>query len=212
MPSALSSDLRLVKRRVRDARRKAQRPELTHAALLARFTYDPASGVFTRNWATATQEAGSVATFSDGQGYLAVSVDGKQYRAHRLAVFYMTGKWPERSVDHRNRDRSDNRWANLRVAGQIVNMQNCYDALTRSRSGIRGVSYCKREGKWRASIQVPRLGQVTGKGQYRSLGYFSTPEAAQRAYLDAKAKFHTGAEPELMARVAVNAASTAAQR
>jgi hypothetical protein len=37
-------------------------------------------------------------------------VDGKIYRATRLAWLYMTGKWPKLEIGYINRKTSDTRW------------------------------------------------------------------------------------------------------
>ncbi len=192
-----SSDCeRLRKRRERAAIQRSKRKPVTQEVLIKYVHYEPATGQFIRKLDSGTAKAGSIATFSDGQGYVSLSIDGQQIRAHRAAFLYMTGAWPSMYVDHINRVRSDNRWENLRDVRSAVNMQNAYAPRSRSKSGMRGVSYCKREKKWRASIQIQRPGQEKGKGQYRSLGYFSTPEAAQQAYLAAKASHHEGAQQQ----------------
>jgi hypothetical protein len=77
----------------------------------------------------------------------------------------MTGKWPV-EVDHENGDGNDNRWSNLREASHVQNMANIKKLTKANSSGIKGVSYCKATGKWRA--------YAGGK----SLGYFTSLEAA----------------------------------
>lgn len=83
-------------------------------------------------------------------------------------------------VDHINGDGLDNRRANLRSASHADNMRN---ARLRSdnTSGFKGVS---RSGdKWSASLHLD--------GRHLSLGAFSDPEQAARAY-DAAALEHFG--------------------
>ncbi len=59
-----------------------------------------------------------------GQGYIRVGVDSFDYAAHRV-VFAMThGHWPLQEIDHRNRQRADNRPKNLRDVSHKINMQN----------------------------------------------------------------------------------------
>lgn len=56
-------------------------------------------------------------------------------------------------VDHRDCDGLNNRRSNLRTATRLENMRN----LRQSRnnlSGIKGVSFHKHSGKWRARIKV----------------------------------------------------------
>jgi hypothetical protein len=47
-----------------------------------------------------------------------------KYSAHRLAWFYVHGKWPQSGIDHRNGDIGDNRIENLREATQAQNCAN----------------------------------------------------------------------------------------
>ncbi|KVN18051.1 hypothetical protein WT08_02060 [Burkholderia sp. MSMB1552] len=80
-------------------------------------------------------------------------------------------------VDHVNRNRLDNRHANLRQATTNGNAQNTSLAKNNS-SGFKGVSRAAH-GKWRARIWVD--------GQERFIGLFDTREQAAAAY-DAEAK------------------------
>ena len=57
--------------------------------------YDPETGLFTRLITTSSRaRAGMVAGSLHGEGYLSIRIDGRLYLVHRLAVFYMTGRWP----------------------------------------------------------------------------------------------------------------------
>ena len=47
-------------------------------------------------------------------GYVRIGIDGRKYTSHRLAWLYVHGVWPSDQIDHINRNRSDNRIANLR--------------------------------------------------------------------------------------------------
>lgn len=139
--------------------------------------YDPKTGTFTRlvGRPGPNGHVGAVAGCNNGQGYIRLYVDGKPYKAHRLAWFYMTGEWVD-EVDHRNTVRSDNRWDNLREATRGQNRTNCA-AYKNNTSGLKGVSLYRRTGKWKAQIQK--------SGQKHFLGYFDTPEAAHDAYAKA---------------------------
>jgi hypothetical protein len=80
------------------------------------------TGVFTPrvNRGSAGGKAGNVAP----SGYRRLHVDGRLHLEHRLAWLYMTGQWPARHIDHINRCRSDNRFANLRDVTQAENNRN----------------------------------------------------------------------------------------
>lgn len=83
----------------------------------------------------------------------------------------IAGISPLMVTDHINRDRLDNRRANLRTTTRAINMINS-DSLRVSRTGLKGVSfYPKMKHKpWRAVFAN------------RHIGYFSTPEKASEAY------------------------------
>lgn len=99
------------------------------------------------------------------QGYAcafgAVS-DGRPYFVmHRLLLGLRKGD--KRQVDHVNRDRLDNRRANLRVVAQRLNLQNNVGHRDAS-SRFRGVTWDKRRQKWAA--------QASDLGRHIFLGRF----------------------------------------
>lgn len=125
-------------------------------------SYDPLTGIFT--WkvrmspkAPAGGEAGT--TLEDG--YIAIRIEGKGYKAHILAVLIMTGEWPIDGVDvdHEDRVRSNNRWKNLRQLTKAENLQNHGGPNKNSTTGIRGVSfawYTPRKKPWIGSVSINR--------------------------------------------------------
>lgn len=89
--------------------------------------------------------------------------------AHRAAFAIMTGRWPK-MIDHRDGDRSNNRWANLREVNALQNMQNNRvrkDSST-GRCGVR-----PRKGRFIATIRL--------HGRTTHLGTFDTIEDAALA-------------------------------
>lgn len=155
---------------------------ITQERLKELFSYDPETGVFTRLTNRGTQwKAGQVAG-SISHGYVAISIDGIRYRAHRLAWLYMYGELPIEDLDHINRIRKDNRVSNLRLASRKENMQN-QSIKINNKSGHTGVSWWSRDKKWRAGITI----------NYKNinLGYFANIEDAVAAYANAKEKLHT---------------------
>lgn len=143
-------------------------------------SYDAETGVFTWSGHSGSAKAGDIAG-TQCDGYTKIQIEGRLYRGHRLAWFYVTGKWPEKHLDHRDGVRSNNRWANLRPASPAENHQN-RSVQKNNKSGFLGVNWHRGEGKWRASIQ--------SRGRRTYLGYFATAEAAHEAYLKAKADLH----------------------
>src|SRR5215813_12141516 len=103
---------------------------LTHERLKELLSYDPKTGLFIWN------SRGAVAGTTDQEGYIQIHLDGKKYRAHRLAYLYMTGEMPTQILDHINRVRSDNRWGNLRPVTDRFNYYNCSD-YSNNKSGVK---------------------------------------------------------------------------
>lgn len=145
-------------------------------------TYAPETGIFRwRVKRSAGVKAGDVAGGVNGCGYVQISIDGKLYTAHRLALMTVSGEWPsEPEIDHRNGDRTDNRISNLRPGTKSDNQQNIRAAKSNSKTGLLGVS------------TVPRgfVANINVDGAKRYLGFFQTPEAAHGAYLTAKRQLH----------------------
>lgn len=151
--------------------------------------YDKESGEFVRikrskDVGRGGGSVGKVAGGIDDQGYVRIMVDSVRHKAHRLAVLYMTGSMPADEVDHINGNRSDNRWVNLREATKAENMQNVRRAHANNSTGVLGVSFENDRRKWKAHICV--------NGRKRTIGRFTTQEAAHAAYLQAKRVMHAG--------------------
>lgn len=144
------------------------------AALRDALNYDQDSGTFTwRIWVSPSARPGSSAGTRDRKGHVRIKFGQQRIAAHRLAWLFVTGSWPDGQIDHVNRDRGDNRFCNLRLATNSQNQANCWRSSSNS-SGFKGVSWSKKDRKWRAQIKVG--------GAYRFLGNFDTPEQASAAY------------------------------
>jgi hypothetical protein len=142
--------------------------------------YDPFTGIFTWRVDRGSARAGTVAgAFDRSVGYYRIMIDGKNYRAHRLAWLWAYGYEPPAELDHRNRDPSDNRLENLRD-GEKVNPRN-KGLRSDNSSSVKGVDWRKREKKWRARIRV---------GSKRiELGLFGDLEKAAEARKAAEIKY-----------------------
>lgn len=95
-------------------RRKGQRLEtLQEFERLLR--YDAASGEFV--WLVSPGgrlvKAGDKAGTRSGD-HVMITISGNQYPAGRLAVLFMTGKWPSHAVTHADGNSLNNAWSNLR--------------------------------------------------------------------------------------------------
>ena len=145
---------------------------LTQELLKELAHYDLESGKFTRIKSTSPRFIGKLPCAMDGlhsQGYYVVMVNGKSYPAHKLAVLYVDGYLPDRSVrvDHINGDTLDNRWENLRVVAPGENVRN-QKATKHTESGHTGVF--KKGDKYTAHIRIDKV--------LKHLGTFTTLEKA----------------------------------
>ena len=147
--------------------------KLTQARVRELLDYNPETGEL--RWKVLTSnraKIGDVAGCSNTpDGYRRIGVDGKMYLAHRLAWLHTHGHFPD-ILDHVNCVRSDNRLTNLRPATIYQNNMN-RPRNSNNSSGIKGVSFHKPSGKWRADIMV--------HGKNYHLGTFKTIEEATAA-------------------------------
>ena len=127
--------------------------------------------------------SGKSCGFIRKDGYVAIKINTKAYKAHRLAWLYVYGINPENQVDHVNGFKSDNRILNLRAATNSQNCENQKKAKSNNIVGLLGVSkaYGKRNG-FISRIQV--------NGKQKNIGYFPTAEEAHEAYILAKRELH----------------------
>jgi hypothetical protein len=148
-------------------------PKLTAEWLREVLAYDPLTGAFTwlvnrrGRFARKGMRAGTLTC----RGYRQICVDCRLYDAGPLAVLWMTGQWPDRLVDHRNLNKGDDRWKNLREANHSQNGANA-----RGRGPLpKGVT--RDRSKFVAHIRV----------NYRTLylGTFNTAKAAHARYCKA---------------------------
>jgi hypothetical protein len=144
--------------------------ELTQEYLKTILHYDPETGVWT--WLS-TRCAGELAGYYDNYGYLVIMIFNKNYKGHRLAFLYMTGKWPEKDVDHKDTNTCNNKWLNLREATPSQNLGNSRISKL-NKSGFKGVSWDKFTNMWRVNIRF--------QGKTKNLGRYTSKEEAAEVY------------------------------
>ena len=154
---------------------------LTHSQLISVLNYDPATGAVTRRVKSrrdANRDGDAGCVGNNGRRY--ITIDGKQYIAHRLVWFYAHGQWPENNLAPKDGD-----YLNLKLENWIEETQAETSRRSKHRanntSGSRGVHFDKSRSKWLANIVV----------NYRTkyLGRFDTKEAAIEAYEKARKDF-----------------------
>ena len=115
----------------------------------------------------------------DKDGYRQVNINYKIYKFHRVVYWINNKNWKlhdsstDNSIDHIDRDKSNNNIENLRV---VTNQENSWN------QDCKGYSFHKARGKYAAEITV--------NGKKKHLGRFENEDDARNAYLNAKAIHH----------------------
>ena len=154
---------------------------ITHDHIQTILDYNAKTGYFT--WKTHRQRPdliGKKAGCRTTLGYWAIAVNNKKYLAHRLAWLYMTGNNSIKHIDHKDGNKQNNIFSNLREVDRVGNLQNMRKATKANKIGLLGVS--AHQSKWRVQIMI--------NGERIRVSGFDTPEQAHQKYLDLKRKYH----------------------
>lgn len=145
---------------------------ISHQHLLEVLDYDSISGVFTWKIPTARKiKIGMVAGTKNINGYYTVCIYNTVYYLHILAWFYIHAEWPNSQLDHKDRDKTNNRITNLRLASNKENSRNTVvhcDNL----HGYKGVATNRK--KFSAKIYID--------GKNKHLGSYATAKEAAQVY------------------------------
>jgi hypothetical protein len=141
------------------------------------FSLDQATGVLTWKRSFDSIRAGELAGWLQ-DGYIRIEVGGRVYFAHNIVWLMTTGEWPEGKLDHRDRQRSNNRFSNLRPA---TDSQNAANRIKHSNNttGFNGVKFVKRNA---AKGLRPYETWIVQNYKCHYLGRFWTAEEAAEAY------------------------------
>lgn len=148
---------------------------LTEKALKKWLSYNEETGIFTWLHSPSSQvPAGSIAGYKTKRGYIQLGLGGKLYYAHQLVWLYMTGKWPTKTIDHIDQDKTNNKFANLRHVSRSINYRNS----AASKKESHGVFYMRDRNKYKV--------QFTINGKTKYCGIFPTYEEACQHAVKAK--------------------------
>lgn len=128
--------------------------------------YNPATGEFFWLFTDRAVKSGNLAGSVYKNGYRYIQILSIDYRAGRLAWYYMTGEDPFDFIDHKDGVRDNNRFNNLRKATNSQNQAN-RGAPINNTSGFKGVSWQVSRQKWFARIMVH--GKTINLGRYDNI-------------------------------------------
>lgn len=152
------------------------RESVARSELWPGYSYNPVTGVLTREFSSIGISAGPVGS-RNKHGYLCFGHRYRNYRVNVVAYEIMTNQKLPRGmiVDHVNGIKTDNSWENLRLATYRMNNQN---KKTHRNGKLVGCYFDKQHKKYRAKICI-------AKNKYKHLGLFKTEIEAHKAYMSA---------------------------
>ena len=170
---------------------------LTQARLREVLGYEPLTGILT--WFVSPLNRQGVIKPGDRAGYVhppkgyrRITIDGREYAEHRVIWFWMTGAWPKDQIDHKDNDKANNRWVNLREANNSQNVMN----KPRHRFMRNGL-VPKRPYR---GVQPHKDGGYQVFVASKHIGLYDTAEEARDAYLAASER-HFGEYVNLIKRL-----------
>jgi hypothetical protein len=159
--------------------------DLSLARLREVLDYDPETGALTwRFRLSPNSKLGEPAGQIGAHGYRKIRLDGKYYPASHLAWFHYYGEPPAKLIDHKDRDKGNDRIENLRLATHSENARN-RKGTSLSTTGLKGAARFnspKNAKKFRSTITID--------GKRIHLGQFATAEEAHEAYSKKVAELH----------------------
>ena len=146
---------------------------LDQSRLKTVLAYDPETGWLTwTNCRKSDIKEGTRAGYVGHKGYRMITVFNIEYSEHRVIWLWMTGRWPADQIDHKDNNKSNNAWDNLREASNSQNSMN--------KPRRRFVSHApKRQYR---GVQKDKHDKYIAVLGGIHVGYFQTAEEARDAY------------------------------
>lgn len=144
--------------------------EITQEYLKERFDYDPEGFLvwkdhpkLLRHASKVGQRVGNIGS----RGYMVVGMDKKQHMVHRLIFLWHHGYLPKQ-IDHRDRNRLNNKIDNLRDLSQSENRQNStyHTRKPEKASGHKNIQRVDNKNSTRYSVCVTKNGKRYSKYCY----------------------------------------------
>jgi len=127
---------------------------LTQKEVKRLFNYDPITGILIWKVSLSNRvSVGDVIKGKDSDGYVVVRINKRTYQAQRIIWLWYYGYMPEGLIDHKDRIKHHNWIDNLREASKSCNARNIGNHKNNT-SGVKGVSYNKKDKRWVAYIDV----------------------------------------------------------
>lgn len=137
-------------------------------------SYDPETGLITWKKRPANRiQKGQRAGGISGGGYESIRIKGRKIKTHHIAWFLYKNEWPDKSIDHINRVKTDNKISNLRLVSHSQNLAN-RGLLKNSSTKLTGVGFHKPSGLYQSRIALNK--------KRIPLGYFNSAKEAAQAY------------------------------
>jgi hypothetical protein len=118
---------------------------------------------------------GKEAGYIDENGYRVIGLEGQRYKRHQIVFLLHRGYIPK-EVDHRDKNRLNDRFSNLR---EVTHQQNCCNKSARKNKTSKYIG---------VSLSVPKRGrtkwlaQINTNSKGYNLGRFETEEEAAEVY------------------------------
>jgi hypothetical protein len=144
---------------------------LTAEELRRIVSYDPATGVFRwlpkpptdRHNHRYNSVFGNKPAGRKVNRYVVLRIHGQYHHAGRLAWLYVYGEWPQGIVDYINRDRSDARFCNLRLA---TRSQDARNRVKPNKTGFKGAHPSHWKPGTFYAVALPKVGKLKHIGCY----------------------------------------------